>query len=275
MVIRPSWRQFAQGMGALALALVLPGVAMASLSQGYNSAGAIATGSLVALDQKAGTVVAADTTTADQLFGVAVAPGSVSLSLGNTGNQVQVVTTGSANVLVSTEGGKIAVGDVITVSSISGVGQKSPSGKHRIIGTAQADFDGTGADSTKATIKDSSGASKEVSIGQIPVVIAVADYTTNAGGQDYQLPSWLQNFSNQVAGKTVAPIRIVVAGLILLVTLVSVTVLLYAAVRNSIISIGRNPLSRSSVLRGLLVVITIVLGLLAVATGAMYLVIAR
>ena len=269
-------RHFIGLTAGVVMAGILPGIAMASLSQGYTASGTIASGSLVSLDQTAGTVITTDATNDDRLFGVTVPAGSTSLSLGSSsGNQVQVVTTGSAEVLVSNEDGKIQVGDAISVSSIAGVGEKAPSGKHRIIGTAQANFDATGADTTSRTIKDGTGASKQVSIGQVPVVIAVADYTTNAGGQDYQLPTWLQNFSNQVAGKSVAPIRIIVAGIILLVTLVSVTVLLYAAVRNSIISIGRNPLSRTPVLRGLLVVMGIVGALLAVSGGAMYVVITR
>jgi hypothetical protein len=200
---------------------------------------------------------------------------STSVSIGSGSNQVQVVTSGSADVLVSTENGTINVGDLIAVSSITGVGEKVPGGKHRVIGSAQAKFDGSGSDVAKRTIKDSSGASHDVSIGQIPVVIAVADFSSNSGGQDYQLPTWLQDFSNQLAGRPVAPIRIIMAAIILLVTLASVTVLLYAAVRNSIISIGRNPLSRASVLRGLLEVVLVVLVIMIVAAGAMYLVIAK
>jgi hypothetical protein len=276
MVERNIVRNLIQIAVGSVIALAASGVAIASISQGYTAKGVIASGSLVALDQTAGTVIAADSTNSDRLFGVVVPPNSASLSLGaSSSNQAQIVTSGSTSALISTEGGAVHVGDAIAVSSIAGVGEKAPSGKHRIIGTAQANFDGSGGDSSKRTIKDSSGASHEISLGQIPVVIAVADYTTNAGGQDYQLPNWLQNFSNQVAGRSVAPIRIVTAGLILLVTLVSVTVLLYAAVRNSIISIGRNPLSRSSVLRGLMQVIGVTVILMGAAGGAIYLVITR
>jgi hypothetical protein len=57
--------------------------------------------------------------------------------------------------------------------------------------------------------------------------------------------------------------------------LISITVLLYGAVRNSIIAIGRNPLSRSSVLKGLLQVGLISVIILGAAGGAMYLVIAK
>jgi hypothetical protein len=253
------------------------GVAYASLSQGFPTKDPITSGSLVSLAANGTSVEAASLANVSRLFGVAVPDSAAPISLGgsNATGQVQVVTSGSADVLVSTEGGTIHVGDYVTVSSISGVGQKVPDGSHRVIGTAQADFDGSGSDTAKRTITDSSGAKHEVTIGQIPVVIAISTYTSNTGNQGYQLPIWLQNFSNQLAGRSVTPVRIILASIILVVTLVSITVLLYSAVRNSIISIGRNPLSRSSVLRGLLEVIGIVIVLMVVAAGAMYLVITR
>jgi hypothetical protein len=175
---------------------------------------------------------------------------------------------------VSTAGGPIHVGDYITISPIAGVGQKAGAQTTRVIGTAQADFDGSGDGITKTDI--TIGSSKqEVAVGQIPVVVSVAAYSASTGKQDYVVPNWLQNLSNTLAGKAVSPIRIIIAGLILLVALVSITVLLYAAVRNSILSIGRNPLSRSSVLRGLFQVIAIAAVILALTGGAIYFVITR
>jgi len=258
------------------LALAAAGPAWASLSQGFATTSAIATGSLVSLDAKSsGTVVVADLTNVGRLFGVVVPPSSASISLSGTGSgQVQVVTSGTADVLVTNAGGTIHVGDYITVSSIAGVGQKVGASSTRIIGTAQADFDGTGDGVTKRTINDGSG-NHEVAIGQIPVVIAVSSYTSTDGKQPYVVPTWLQNLTNTLAGKAVSPIRIIVASLILIIALVCITVVLYAAVRNSIISIGRNPLSRTSVLRGLFEVVLIAAGILTVAAVSMYLVITR
>jgi hypothetical protein len=258
----------------MALATAAP--ALASLSQGFATSGIITTGSLVALDEKSsGAVVTADLTNVGRLFGVVVPPSSASISLSGTGTgQVQVVTSGTANVLVTNAGGTIHVGDYIAVSPIAGVGQKVGTSSTRVIGTAQADFDGSGDGVTKRTINDGSG-NKEVAIGQIPVVIAVSTYTATDGKQTYVVPNWLQNLSNTLAGKSVSPIRIIIASLILIVGLISITVLLYAAVRNSIISIGRNPLSRGSVLRGLLEVVGIAGGILALCAVAMYLVISR
>lgn len=259
----------------VAIIAVAP-VAEASLSQGYTAKSPIATGSLVALDPKSsGSVVVADQTNAERLFGVVVPPASASISLGGDANgQVQVVTTGTAAVLVSTAGGDIKVGDAIAVSPISGVGQKAGT-RARVIGTAQADFNGQGDGVTRRSIELTGGGKKEVALGQIPVVIAVATTTKDDAMSSNSLPPWLQNLSNSVAGKTVSPVRVVIAGLILIVALVSVSVLLYSATRNSIISIGRNPLSRSSVLKGLLQVLLIVGVILALTAGGMYLVISR
>jgi len=268
-------RRLALTIASLA-ALLSAAPALASLSQGYATSGTIATGSMVALDAKSsGSVVVADTTNSGRLFGVVVPPSSASISLSGTGNsQVQVVTSGTAAVLVSTAGGDIKVGDYITISPIAGVGQKVGDSSTRVIGTAQADFNGSGDGVTKRTIDTGSG-KKEVAIGQIPVVISVSTYTSTDGKQKYVVPNWLQSLSNTLAGKAVSPIRIIAALLILIVSLVSVTVLLYAAVRNSIISIGRNPLSRSSVLGGMIQVMGIAAVILGVTAVAMYLVITR
>jgi hypothetical protein len=263
-------------MASLVLGLVAPLPAWASLSQGYTADDTVTAGSLVALDAKtSGKVEVADLTNMTRLFGVAVPPSSASISLSGTEpNQVQVVTTGTVNVLVTNAGGDIHLGDYITISPIAGVGQKVGESSTRVIGTAQADFDGSGEGTTKRSINTGSG-TKEVSIGQIPVVVAVSAYTATEGKQPYAVPNWLQTLSNTLAGKAVSPIRIIIAGLILFVSLLCISVLLYAAVRNSIISIGRNPLSRGSVLRGLLEVMLIVSAILALTGVAMYLVIVR
>jgi hypothetical protein len=261
-------------MAAVVAVLLMAPVAMASLSQGFATTTPVAIASLVALDAKTtGNVVVADINNSGRLFGVAVSPSSADISLGSgSPGQVQVATTGTATVFVTTTNGAIHVGDYISVSPIAGVGQKAV-GKSRVIGTAQVDFDGSGTNATRRTIDTGSG-SKEVAIGQIPVIINVTDYTAS-DGQNYSVPLWLQNFSNVLAGKPVTPVRIIIAAIILIISMISVTVLLYAAVRNSIISIGRNPLSRSSVYKGLFQVLLMALVVLGIGIGAMYLVITR
>lgn len=261
------------GAGVFALSSSAP--ALASLSQGFAAKAPIATGSLVSLDEKSsGTVVATDLNNVSRLFGVVVAPSSTSISLSNGSGQVQVATSGTVPALVSTAGGDIRVGDYITVSPITGVGQKATGTSVRVIGTSQADFTASSVGATKTSI-DVDGQKKEVAVGQLPVSIAVSSYTATDGKQSYVIPNWLQNLSNTAAGKAVSPVRIIMAALILVIVVISCSVLLYSAVRNSIISIGRNPLARSGVIRSMLIVALIALLMLAVAAVAIYLVITK
>lgn len=249
--------------------------ALASLSQGYAAKTPIANGSLVSLDEKSsGTVVATDLNNVPRLFGVVVAPSSASISLSGGSGQVQVATSGTAPVLVTTAAGDIHVGDYISISQITGVGQKATGTSIRVVGTAQSDFTSTTAGGTKTTI-EIGGQKKEVLIGQVPVGISVSSYTATDGKQSYVVPDWLQNLSNTAAGKAVSPVRIIIAGLILIVVVISCSVLLYSAVRNSIISVGRNPLARSGVVKTMVVVGLIAVLMLAVTAVAIYLVITK
>jgi len=112
-------------------------------------------------------------------------------------------------------------------------------------------------------------------VGQIPVDIGVGNYQPNGLDTGSVVPTWLQTVSNTVAGKVVSPIRAVIATTILIAAIISVSVLLYGAVRTSIISIGRNPLAKTSVFKGLAQVIVIVGVILGTAAILSYMVVSR
>ncbi len=243
--------------------------ALATISQLYSTTDQITTGNLIALDDKSSRQVGvADIKNSDRLFGVAVPLSITSDFIAPVDGQVLVATSGSADVIVSDLGGTIKVGDLIAVSQIPGVGQKA-TGKVRIIGTAQENFDEHSSGVVKRVVVDANG-THNIAIGRISVIIAVGTFSKNDITQ--VVPGWVQSTSNALAGKSVAPIRVIIAAVILAISLISISILLYATVRSSIISIGRNPLSRGSVLRSLTQVIIVTLVILAVALGAMYLV---
>lgn len=261
-------------MIGLAIAFFSTAAFATLISQGYAVTSPIPTGALVSISPtKAGTAVIADLKNQDKLFGVAVISSSALLSISGGSGEVQVASSGLAPVLVSTEGGAIKRGDNLGVSTIAGVARKSLPGS-RTIGTASDDFDGTGPGATKRTLDTSSG-KKEVSVGQIPVDIGVGNYQPNGLDTSSVVPTWLQTVSNTVAGKVVSPIRAVIATTILLAAIISVSVLLYGAVRTSIISIGRNPLAKSSVFKALAQVIIIVIVILGIASVLSYLVVSN
>jgi hypothetical protein len=229
-----------------------------SIAQGFESGDPnIAEGALVSLkEDRANTVELADTVNLDRLVGVA---GSNSLiELNDANGVVQVVTSGETQTLVSDINGDVRTGDKITASPLAGVGMRALNST-LVIGTAQVDLD----DSAETrNIKDKSGRDQTVSIGLIPVLVDKVFYQAPQD-QNTFLPPALQDFANNLAGRPVSPVRVMIAGLLVVFLFVAVAALLYSAVRSSIISIGRNPLSQSAVRKSLLQVGLTVFGVMA------------
>jgi hypothetical protein len=244
--------------------------ALAALSQGFPADSNIPAGSIVALAADgSGKVVAATPALGDRAIGVVVEAGDSSLSLGAPSGQVQVITSGQATVFVSTAGGDIKSGDVIGLSPVAGVGMKATT-SGRIIGIAQASFSASSPGAQSSTV-GSGNATKQVALGEIPIQVGVTSYAVQTPATG--VVGLVQNFANTIAGKPVAELRLIIGGAILLAAIISATVLLYSAVRNSIIAIGRNPLARGAVYRSLAQILLVVAVILAVAGVAVYLVI--
>jgi len=202
----------------------------------------------------------------DKLLGVVGAKPLIELSGGASG--VQVVTSGLTLALVSDINGKVVNGDRVTASPIEGVGMKATSSSV-IVGIAQGDLASVSTEKRTITTKD--GKKQTVNIGLLPVQVGVAYYTVDDGKASY-VPAFLQELANNVSGRNVSPVRVLVAALILLLLFICITVLLYSAVRSSIISIGRNPLSESAVRKSLVEVGLTVAAVLVFAILIIYLV---
>ena len=74
--------------------------------------------------------------------------------------------------------------------------------------------------------------------------------------RDY-LPEFLRKSAESLSGKPVPPARIWTGIAIVIVTGFLAGSLLYAGVRNALISIGRNPLGKKGIIRGLMQVVII------------------
>lgn len=214
-----------------------------------------------------GAVELANLDRSDRLIGVISEKPLIEFS-DDKGNTIQVVTSGVTGVLVSDVEGEVKTGDKIAVSPISGVGMLAK-GSGMILGTAQADL--TSAKTTQHFITDGDGKVHTVHIGLIPVQVNVTFFAPPGERIDY-VPGLLQDVANTVAGKNVTPVRVLVALVVLLVAFISIGVLLYASVKTSIVSIGRNPLSEQSVRKGLLQIGMTVLGILLFTLITIYLV---
>lgn len=237
-------------------------VRAAAVSNGYRAGETLNMGVIVSSDINSLNVVKTATIlNLDYLLGVVVDAESTSINIVEAGSDVQVASSGTADVLVTDTNGAIASGDFITVSQIAGLGAKA-SAEAKVIGLAQAGFDPAaepGSVEHTETIADGSRQQREVNIGRIPVLLKVGPNPTlkeNAKVEPF-LPVFIQETADTLAGEPVSPWRAVVSFVVFIVTMASAMFLLYGGVRSAITSIGRNPLSERPIYRGLLQVVAV------------------
>lgn len=242
--------------------------------QGYASDSTLQVGTVVQLTGSgAAKVEPATSKNLAQMYGLVVDPHAQSLTISDSSltNEAFVATSGTYKGLVSTQGGTIAAGDYVTMSAINGVLMKASTDQKTVFGRAAGSFNGKDNAIGTTQLKDTNGASDQtVALGMIPIVINVQRNPTEKSTQA-NLPKPLQRIGEAIADKPVGPLRIYlsigITGLSIIVSLVT----LYAGIRNAIIAIGRNPLSRKSVFRGLLEVILTGFLILIIGLFAVYL----
>jgi hypothetical protein len=242
------WR----GFPALAL-LLLAFVFLSSLThadtivRGFKAQGTLEPGLIVELSPKTTDTVKASTArNPTKIFGVVIDPSQAPITLQKKSEQVFVATGGSYPVLVSTENDKIKAGDYISISSISGIGVKAKD-EPTVLGKAIENFDGK----TKVVTSTVDG----YQIGRISVSIIPGK---NPLVKDtVAIPSPLKRLGQAVAGKNVSALRIYVALVIFVISAIIALTVLSVGIKASITAIGRNPLSKKYILRGLFQVVTV------------------
>lgn len=239
----------------------------AVISQAFKTDQTLVAGSIVSLAGASNdTVVAATEDNDSRLLGAVVDQKLPNQAEG----LVQVATSGQVPVLVSTLNGDIKAGDRVGTTPIAGVGAKAISG--RAIGIAQADFSQNSPGAAPQDVRTASGQTRRIFAGAIIIVIepAKAENVENTF-----VPESAQNFFDSLAGKPVAPTRIILAATIVILTLVFVSIMISTAVRSSITAIGRNPLTKQTVAGSLFRVLAVAFLVTAGSLGISYLIIAR
>jgi len=208
----------------------------------------------------------------DNMFGVTVDRSQLPLTVTNESikNETFVAVSGTYNVLVTNQAGSIASGDYLTLSSINGTAMRVGEEEVTVFGRANGSFNDSSVTLGTTTLKDSSGGEKTVKIGSIPVTIDIKT-NPNHKSTDVNAPDFLKRIGEAVADKEVSPVRIYLGVGIAVVSLIAAIVVVYAGVRNSVISIGRNPMSKKSIFRALLEVILTALLIVIVGLFAVYL----
>jgi hypothetical protein len=207
------------------------------------------------------------------MFGVTVDKNklAVTLSNGSLQNEVFVAPSGTYDVLVSTQGGPITAGDYITLSSINGVGMKAGIVEKTVFGRANAAFNDKTVTLGSAALKDTTGKTdKTVKLGLIPVTIDIK-HNPNDVSTKAKVPEFLERIGKAIAEKEVSPVRIYLSMAITAVSIIAAIAILYAGVRNGVISIGRNPMSKKSIFRALIEIILTTILILVIGLFAVYL----
>jgi hypothetical protein len=245
-----------------------------SVSQSYNANLVIPTGSLVALQPgSANQIVIANSDNNEDLLGVSATPQSSLINLNSNGGNTQVVTAGSATVLVSDINGDIVSGDSLTTSPIAGVAMKATA-PGKVVGVATGNFSSQNA-SERQQITDKDGKTNTVAIGSVNANIMVANFQNQPTLTGNGVISAVQAVAVSTSGKSISTARALLALLVLIVSVVISILILYTAVASSIRSIGRNPLSRHSILQSLIQVVIAVIVIMLSGFSIVYLIIGR
>jgi len=243
--------------------------------QGYAADKVLQDGTIVQLAGSATKVAPASSKNLSEMYGAVVDPHQLSLTIADNSlaNEAYVATSGTYNVLVSTQGGPIKQGDYVTMSAVDGVAMKAGNYQDQktVFGRAAGNFDGKSNSIGSTTLKDTDGQTDQtVALGMIPVAINI-QRNPNDKSTKANLPPALQRIGQAIADKPVGPLRIYlsigITGLSIIVALVT----LYAGIRNALIAIGRNPLSKKSIFRGLLEIILTGFLILIIGLFAVYL----
>jgi hypothetical protein len=246
---------------------LLPSAVLAvSVSQTFKTSGDITSGHIVSLDKEANTVVLANRNNIANLYGVVVGASSLEFSTDNSKGAL-VATTGVVDAFVSTASGAVVAGDPIAVGDIEGIGEKAVrTGK--IVGVAQGSLDATSTNAKDFVLNEGT-TRRTIKVATIPIKIEVSNYNPI----DESNRNKILQVADNIAGKPVSAIALIVSGIILLIAIFVSTFLLTSSGYASMIAMGRNPLSEKRIMKSLFKLILISLGIFVVGVSLSYLVI--
>lgn len=242
--------------------------------KGFQASSNLVRGTIVSLDKDdTGSVVPTAPGIFEHMHGVIVEPNDSAVTLTEDTSSVFVASSGQYEVLVSSLNGNIKQGDFISGSSISGVGMKIDQQETYVVGQALEDLDFSASSSVLSSteVSDSGGGTTTVSIGRVLVRIDVKSSPASAA-EVSSTPAVLLSVSELVAGKPVSASRIYSATAVLLLSIILAGTLLYASVKSSFTSIGRNPLSKKPIMHSMSQVIFVAITIFVGGFIAVYLI---
>jgi hypothetical protein len=239
--------------------------------QGYGGSSQLQPGMIVRLSSTNPKDVAAlNYQDASKMLGVAVSANeaAITISQPNISQEIYVANSGVYNVLVSDQNGPINVGDYISISSLDGIGMKADSSDPVVLGQAMKNFNGSSNVLSNANLKGSNS-TQTVAIGLIPVNINIIN--NPLANHTQGIPAPINKIVHFVTNKSVSAIRVYLSLMIVLIGATITIATIYSGVKNGIVSLGRNPLAKSMIVKGMLRVIAIGILIFSLSLGGAYL----
>jgi hypothetical protein len=248
---------------AAALAVFTASSAFAdAIVRSFDAVGSIQPGWVVALSKTDDTTVElAPASDPERIYGVVIDPSSAPLTVQKQAQQVFAANSGDYPALVSTQNGNIHSGDYLTLSKTDGIAAKAESDDRYIVGRALEDFSGGGA--TIVYANDGSALGRimvQVTPGKNPLL-----------KEEATVPQPLLKVGESISGKQVSAVRIYASIAVFVVAALIAAVLMWGGIRSAMVAIGRNPLSRHSIMRGLIQVILAAASVLIIGLIGVYL----
>jgi hypothetical protein len=141
---------------------------------------------------------------------------------------------------------------------------KASETQDQVIGKAAGNFTGTSNVIGTVKVKDTVNKESTVALGRINVDINITHNPLTQKTVDF-VPAFLSGVAVSVAGKPVSVARIYLSTVILVVTMLLAGNMLHSGIRGGMIAVGRNPLSKKSIIKSLIQ--TVLAGLIVFVVG--------
>lgn len=257
--------------------ILLTATTVGAAVQGYKSADGqpIPKGMAVALDTQEGVTTVSGSAPglvqkssmaqADKTVGVVVEMQGSTLAVSDPGSQVYVANSGVALVFATNVNGDVRKGDLLAPSPIRGVLMRATEGTRGVLGVALEDFPTEGVETV---VLDTENGKRDAKVAPVTINMDVK-FVTNTSGNGKTL---LQRLGEAIVGREVSVIQVTIAMTIVVLVILVEGGIIYATVSSTIISLGRNPYARKTILRALFQIIILVAAVLVLGIVAVYLV---
>lgn len=240
------------------------------MAEAYPSENNLLKGTVVSLSNSTPPdVKLANLNNSEYLIGVIEDDGDSLLTLNKDGAQVVVAISGEVTAFVSDLNGSIKPGDFVGASWISGVAMRAEAiGEQKLLGIALEEFNSESPDTVPVENIETSGGSRDAVMGKI----AVRLFDKELGQDGQKQPSSLEQLAAKLVGKEVSFARTIAAAGLFSISVIIAGVFLANAIRSSLISIGRNPLSHSAIFNTLSQIAGVSIGLVLIGAAVAFIV---